>query len=190
MARKNFTPEEKAYLLKLARTSIEYYLKNNRLMETETDNLNLQKKMATFVTLTKYGNLRGCIGMLQALKPLYLDVRDNAVNAAIHDYRFEPLHLSELNDIKIEISVLTEPKEIKANTPEERLKALIPHEDGVILESGMARATYLPQVWEQLPNKEEFLGSLCMKAGIIGHAWQDPKTKLYKYYVTAFHEEE
>jgi len=177
------TPEEQQYLLKLARDTIEEYVRNKKTVQPETDNPRLKEKKSSFITLEKKGQLRGCIGHIQAVQELYLDVRDNAISAATKDPRFPPLTAEELDSIEIEVSVLTVPEEITADE-------IQPGKDGIILEAGMYGATYLPQVWEQIPDKEEFLASLCRKAGVPIDCWKKPEAKIKRYRVQAFKESE
>jgi AmmeMemoRadiSam system protein A len=115
---------------------------------------------------------------------------DNAQSAAIHDYRFPPVQPDEVDKLEIEISVLTAPKPLTFTSPEDLLKKLVPHRDGVILQIGSARATYLPQVWEQLPDKAAFLSSLAQKAGCEATAWRKPGATVQIYHVEAFKEAE
>ncbi|OIO65821.1 AmmeMemoRadiSam system protein A [Candidatus Woesearchaeota archaeon CG_4_10_14_0_2_um_filter_57_5] len=128
-------------------------------------------KAAVFVTLTKQGELRGCIGHLEAHLPLQEAIVENALAAAFSDPRFEPLHASELEQVRIEVSVLTPPRELHYNGAQELLDSLS-SDDGVIIQQGMRKATFLPQVWEQLPGKEAFLSHLCQKAGLRADAWK------------------
>ena len=128
----------------------------------------LEEKGASFVTLTK-GNkerLRGCIGSLEAWRPLYKDIISNARAAALEDSRFTPLRKEELPQIKVEVSILTRPKEVDYTDREDLKKKIRPGTDGVILRHWFHRATYLPQVWEQLPDFDLFFLSLCEKAGL------------------------
>ena len=173
--------EEQQYLLSLARDTIEEYVRNKKTLEPTTSNPRLKEKKSSFVTLEKNGQLRGCIGHIQAVQELYLDVRDNAINAAVHDPRFPQVTAEELDSIRIEVSVLTTPEPITADEIE-------PHKDGIILEYGASGATYLPQVWEQVPEKEEFLASLCRKANLPGDCWKEPEAKIKRYRVQAFKE--
>jgi hypothetical protein len=183
------TEEEKKYLLKLARETLESYIKEGKKIEPkEAESENLKKKLATFVTLEKHGQLRGCMGHLQAFQPLYLDVRDNSIAAAIKDPRFPRVREEELRDIEIEISILTTPELIKAESSEEYLEKIVPLRDGIIIERGPYRATYLPQVWEQIPEKKSFLGNLCRKANLEYECWKDPQTKIYRYSAIVFSE--
>ncbi len=130
------------------------------------DLLPLKEPGATFVTLTKQGQLRGCIGSLQAHRPLIADVRANAVAAALHDPRFYPLEVAELGQIHVEVSLLTPPEILPFSDEADLRKRLVPFEDGVIINSGLHRATFLPQVWEQLPDPAQFLAHLKQKAGL------------------------
>jgi AmmeMemoRadiSam system protein A len=185
-----FTDEEKKYLLKLARDSIKAFMTDGKILAPKTDNKKLKEDAGVFVTLEEYGQLRGCIGYIGAVQPLYLAVRDNAINAAFEDPRFPAVTVDELDNIEIEISVLTKPELIDAKSPEEYLEKIRPGVDGLILEYKGRSATYLPQVWEQLPQKEEFLSSLCNKAGLPSSAWKEKGAKIFKYVVEAFKESE
>ena len=150
-------------LLQLARQTLEYYFTNKEKMLLEVVDLDeeLTQKRGTFVTLTRGGELRGCIGHIEAIQEIYKDVIDNALSSAFSDHRFRPLEQEELNNIKIEISILSEPRELKYTSTEDLLNQLVPLRDGVIIELGRNGATYLPQVWEGWENKPEFLTSLC-----------------------------
>ncbi|HIP40925.1 MAG TPA: AmmeMemoRadiSam system protein A [Campylobacterales bacterium] len=128
----------------------------------------LKEDGASFVTITKGSNqeLRGCIGSLQAHRPLYKDIIFNAQSSALRDSRFKPLNKKELNSIKIEVSILSIPK-IVSYTNSSDLKAKIePIQDGIVLKLGNNQATYLPQVWEKLPKFDDFFSTLCQKAGL------------------------
>ncbi len=182
--------EQKKYLLKLARDTIELYVKEGKKLEPETNDPELRKNRGVFVTLEKNGQLRGCIGHIQPIQPLYLNVRDNAINAAVHDPRFRPVKIDELAKIDIEVSVLTTPELIKANSPEEYLEKIQPGIDGIIIDYKGSGATYLPQVWEMIPDKGEFLSHLCEKAFLPGDCWKEKEIKIYRYRVVAFKESE
>ena len=143
---------------------------------------------ASFVTLTENGNLRGCIGSLQAIRPLIDDVGDNAISAATRDPRFPPLTRGELAGVEIEVSVLSAPTPLDVSGLAEAYAALHPGVDGVIAEFGSwHRATYLPQVWEDLPTPEDFLHHLWLKAGVPPGVWHKGTT-LQTYTVRAWHE--
>jgi len=180
--------EEQKFLLNLARESLETYIREGRKIQPETDNPKLKGEKGTFVTLEKNGQLRGCIGHIIAIQPLYLDVRDNAINAAVNDPRFRPVTEDELDDIEIEVSVLTKPEVIEADSPEEYLEKIKQGIDGIIIEYSGRSATYLPQVWEQIPDKEEFLEHLCEKAFLPSNCWRQKEVKIYKYRVQTFKE--
>ena len=133
----------------------------------------LMEKRATFVTLTLAGNLRGCIGMLEACRPLAEDVAQNAVSAAFHDPRFPPLSRDEFDDLKISISVLSPPQEMTFSSEADLLEKIRPGVDGLILQEGFRKGTFLPSVWEELPDKEMFFEHLKLKAGLPAGYWSD-----------------
>lgn len=126
----------------------------------------LKQPGATFVTLTKQGQLRGCIGSLQAHRPLLADIHANAVAAALYDPRFYPLEKEELQQTHVEVSLLTAPEPLPFTDEADLLQKLVPFEDGIIITCGQHRATFLPQVWEQLPDPRQFLTHLKQKAGL------------------------
>jgi AmmeMemoRadiSam system protein A len=174
----------KVFLLKVARDAIKHYLENGEEMKvdpSEVPNADLIKDGACFVTLKYEGKLRGCIGTLEASRPLLIDVASNAVASAFSDPRFPMLTKAEFPHIKISISVLTEPEPFPVESPEDLLQKLIPHSHGLILQKGYYRATFLPCVWEQLPEKEEFLKHLSMKAGLPPEGWKDKDTRFMVY---------
>jgi len=143
----------------------------------------LKEKGAVFVTLTKGKNeqLRGCIGSLEAWRPLYKDVISNARSAALEDDRFPPLKKEEFSQIKVEVSVLSKPKEIDYTDESDLKKKITPRKDGVILRHWLHRATYLPQVWEELPTFESFFSSLCQKAKLEPNCLKDhPTIEVYR----------
>lgn len=185
---------EKKILMDLARNTIELYVREGRILEPDMEIISgypkLQKNKGVFVSLDKNSMLRGSIGHLLPVRPLYLDVRDNAVNAVSKDSRFEPVQPGELDELKITVSVLDIPTLIGVESWEDYLDELVPLKDGVIIVYGDRQSTYLPQVWKQLPDKEEFLSRLCMKQGSIPDCWKDPNVKLYKYAGQVFYESE
>jgi AmmeMemoRadiSam system protein A len=178
--------------LRLARHALDSVVRTGRLPEVKPAELPvaLLARRACFVTLTKHGQLRGCIGHLTAQMPLYQAIMENARAAALQDYRFEPVRPSELPEIDIEISVLTPPRPLQYKSPEELLQRLRPGIDGVILELGPCSATFLPQVWEKLPSKEQFLDQLCLKAGCWPGDWRRPSVSVSTYQVEAFAEDD
>ena len=148
----------------------------------------LQASCGTFVTLKINNQLRGCIGNLTATEPLPDSVRKNAINAAFHDYRFSPLTSEELDRVEVEVSVLTEPQSLEYTDGKDLISKLRVNVDGVIIRKGSASATFLPQVWEQLPRPEDFLNHLCQKAGLSPNAWQATPLKVSTYQVQYFEE--
>ena len=148
----------------------------------------LQALCGTFVTLKIGGQLRGCIGSLAGYEPLVEGVRSNAINAALHDPRFRPLTDQELDRVSIEVSILTTPQPMVYADADELLAKLRPHVDGVTIRKGLARATFLPQVWEQLPDARGFLSQLCLKAGLDGQAWRRGDLEVETYQVQYFEE--
>ncbi|MCP4695045.1 MAG: AmmeMemoRadiSam system protein B [Desulfobacterales bacterium] len=146
-------------------------------------------RRGTFVTLKIGEALRGCIGSLDARDAIRDGVRRNAVNAAFHDPRFPPLTSGEVDRVEIEVSILTDPRPLAFDDAEDLLAKLRPNIDGVILRKGMASATFLPQVWEQLPNTEMFLTHLCMKARLPGDAWRREGMEIQTYQVQYFEED-
>lgn len=140
---------------------------------------------ASFVTLTINGRLRGCIGSLQAYEPLVSSVANNAYAAAMTDPRFPELNVSELDALSFEISVLTPPQPMLVSSEEQLLRDLIPGIDGIILEDGSCRATYLPSVWAQLPEPEDFIQQLKLKAGLSADYWS-PSISIQRYTTESF----
>jgi AmmeMemoRadiSam system protein A len=184
------TEDEKQTLLKIARTAIADGLTHEaHPPETERLSPTLRHEGASFVTLNRGDQLRGCIGALRAYRPLAHDVYHNAQAAAFEDPRFPPVTRDELPELAIEISVLSTPQPLAYENPEELLEKLRPHVDGVVLQHGLRRATFLPQVWEKIARPKDFLENLCHKAGLPPHAWRDPETKIRTYQVTKFEEE-
>ncbi len=184
----SLTSAEKEFLLKLARRSLEAKLRGEELPPLNADSPTFQADSATFVTLTKKGRLRGCIGTLEAYRPLAEDVQEHAIAAALQDPRFPPLKADELAEIEIEISRLTVPTPLDYENADDLLAKLRPGIDGVILKDGFKRATYLPQVWEQLPNAEDFLEHLCQKMGLPQDDWRYKKLDVLIYQVEEFYE--
>jgi AmmeMemoRadiSam system protein B/AmmeMemoRadiSam system protein A len=156
-------------LLRLARTSIKGALGNDPSFAMHA--AWLKEPAATFVTLTKNGELRGCIGSLEVHRSLAEDVRGNAISAALNDSRFAPVTMDELPSLTIEISLLTAPRPIVFLDEADALRQLKPGSDGIIFESAGRRATFLPQVWEDLPEPRDFLTQLKKKAGFDAGYW-------------------
>lgn len=181
---------EKKKLLSLAREAIEYGVRGKKTPRLDADSLtpNLLEHGASFVTLVINDALRGCIGALEAYQPLAEDVREHAASAALRDPRFPPVSENELNEIKIEISRLTAPQRLDYASGEDLVAKLRPHTDGVILKDDYRRATFLPQVWKQIPKPMDFLDHLCAKMGARQNLWRDAKLQVFIYQVEEFHE--
>lgn len=186
----SLTDVEKQTLLRIARAAMESAVcgKSPPPLEEQSLTPALREKGASFVTLTVRGELRGCIGALEAYQPLAQDVREHAVAAALEDPRFPPVRETELNIIHIEVSRLTPPHELSYSNTDDLLARLRPHIDGVILKQGFRKATFLPQVWEKIPDPAEFLDQLCYKMGRRGNLWRETKLQVYVYQVEEFHE--
>jgi AmmeMemoRadiSam system protein A len=183
------TAEDRTSLLHLARRAVRIAAEDRRLPGVETEGLSpaLLEPGCAFVTLSREGALRGCIGGLEARQALAADVWEHAYGAAREDPRFEPVRPEELEELHIEVSRLTPPV-LLAVPPEERLAALRPGIDGVILRRGLARATFLPQVWEKAPDPLQFLGMLCDKAGLPRSGWRAGDVEMLVYQVESFEE--
>ena len=147
-----------------------------------------QEKRGTFVTLKTKGQLRGCMGCLTPSETILEGIQRNAINAAFNDPRFPALTLIELNQAAIDISILSKPRELEYSEGSDLLEKLRPTIDGVIINKGLARATFLPQVWEQLPRTEDFLAHLCRKAGLSPDEWKRGGLGVSIYQVQYFHE--
>ncbi|MBD3391603.1 MAG: AmmeMemoRadiSam system protein B [Chitinivibrionales bacterium] len=179
---------DKAFFLKLARSALEKAVKGEPPPEPEEVPAVGKEVCGCFVTLTQDGNLRGCIGYIEGIKPLYQAVVDNARNAALSDPRFPRVTAGELESITVEVSVLTKPVPFSYDNPKDLLAKLEPGKDGIILRKGYSQSTFLPQVWDQLPDKVQFLEHLSRKAGLSGDAWK--KAEYRRYYAIHFEEGE
>jgi len=182
--------DEQSILLALARQALEAGVQGGALapLDLKTFPPRLQAMGAAFVTLTIAGRLRGCVGALEPYQPLAEDVREHAVAAALSDYRFPPVTPDELPSIHIEVSRLTVPQPLDYDGPDDLLARLRPGVDGVVLRDGIRRATFLPQVWEQLPDPVEFLEHLCWKMGAAPDLWRRKHLEVLTYRVQEFHE--
>ncbi len=180
---------EQKILLDLAHQSIVAAVAQDRTPHVELDLLpdRLQQPGASFVTLTRSGLLRGCIGTLKHEFPLAQDVVLRAGAAATDDPRFPPLQADEIEDTEIEISVLTTPEPLDYNAPDEIPNLLVPGLDGVTIVHGLKRATFLPQVWEKVDGPEHFLTMLCQKARLPADAWKRGELEISTYRVESFH---
>ncbi len=188
-------PEKGRWLPRLARQAIREAFGESlsdpelRLRDAARKDPVFSTRAGTFVTLTRAGRLRGCIGNLTSSDTILEGVRRNALHAAFHDPRFSPLAADELDSTRIEVSVLSVPQKLAFRGPQELLALLHPGRDGVVLKRGLASATFLPQVWQQLPRAEDFLGQLCLKAGLPRTAWKESGIEIETYRVQIFEEE-
>jgi AmmeMemoRadiSam system protein A len=184
------TENEKKYLLHQARLALISGVTGKPLGKIAVEKLpeKMRQPGATFVTLTIDGQLRGCVGTLEAYQPLIDDVHEHAIAAALNDFRFPLVQEDEIEKISIEISRLTSPKPLSYTNPEELLRQLRPGVDGVVLRDGFRRATFLPQVWEKIPDAETFLNQLCIKMGASQDLWRTKNLDVLVYQVEEFHE--
>ncbi|MHC1785165.1 MAG: AmmeMemoRadiSam system protein A [Anaerolineaceae bacterium] len=191
MKSNSLSAQDRMILLKIAREAIDAAVNRRRLPVLDMDRFseNLQAIGSAFVTLTENGKLRGCIGGLEASQPLVQDVQEHAAAAAVEDYRFPPVEPNEISRLHVEISRLSAPQRLEYQSPMELPNLLRPNIDGVIISDGRRRATFLPQVWENLPLCDEFLSHLCQKMGAAEHLWQTKNLDIWTYQVEAFEEE-
>lgn len=190
--RRLLTAEQGAALVALARRTLAAHFdaaKADAAPETLTKALAapaLQVHSGTFVTLKRNNQLRGCIGSLTAAASIIEGVKENVLHAAFDDPRFPPLEKNEMDDLHIEVSVLSEPEQLDYADADELLTKLRPGVDGVIIRRGYASATFLPQVWEQLAAPHAFLAHLCMKAGLPADQWRRGDLTVLVYQVQYF----
>lgn len=186
----NLTIEERRILLELARHSLVAAVNHLPLPALDLNSLPepLGREGASFVTLTISGELRGCLGALEPSLPLAEDVSEHAAAAALQDYRFPPVQPEELEGIEIEISRLTAPTLLEYQNSADLLRLLRPGIDGVVLREGLRRATFLPQVWEKIPDPAQFLDHLCDKMGVPFDLWRQKKLAVFTYQVEEFRE--
>jgi AmmeMemoRadiSam system protein A len=182
-----YSVTDRRRLLDLALASIHHGLERHLPLPVRLDDYPepLREPRATFVTLERSGQLRGCIGHLEAVQPLVQDVAENAWSAAFRDPRFAPLTAAELTGLELHISVLTPPRPLSFSSEADLLQQIRPGLDGLILEDGLARGTFLPAVWESLPRVEEFWRALKRKAGLPPEHWS-PRLRVSRYETEAF----
>ena len=180
---------ERRTLLDLARSSIRHGLSHHRPQPVEPLDFPaaLRASRAVFVTLSRDGQLRGCIGHLEACQPLVQDVAENAYAAAFRDPRFPPLTPDEFEEIAIHVSVLTVPEPLEIASEDDLITRLRPGVDGLILEDGLHRGTFLPAVWDSLPRPAQFVGQLKLKAGLPLGYWSD-RIRVSRYTTESFAE--
>lgn len=181
----NDNDERGEILLAIARAAIAREL--GREARSPQDAPWLHEPGATFVTLRQGSDLRGCIGSLERRRPLAQDVEANAVAAAFRDPRFRPLQLAELDRTRVELSLLSPLEPIECQDEQQALAQIEPGVHGVTFEYGYHRSTFLPQVWEELPDRHEFIAHLRQKAGLPPDFW-DPEVKLARYTVEKWSE--
>jgi AmmeMemoRadiSam system protein A len=184
------TEKQGKYLLKVARETIDQELLGGKETGEPIPDFPpvFQDRRGTFVTLSIGGNLRGCIGHITPEESLIDGIKVNAINAAFRDPRFHPITRDEWKKVRIEISILTNPEPLDYTGADNLLEQIQHGIDGLIIKKGFNQATFLPQVWEQLPEKEEFLAHLCLKAGLKGNAWKKGGLEISTYQVQAFEE--
>lgn len=195
---KKLSPKAKRFLLQLSRTALEHYFSTGDFLKSSDVDIptdiepEVSAVKGTFVTLNSIeGNrlsLRGCIGHILPVNPIYKDVIENTYAAAFNDPRFPPLTQEELDTIKIEISVLSEPKRYKYRDIDQLLDYLDKKRPGVVLKYGPYNATFLPQVWKQIKDPAEFLSQLCLKAGLSSDCWLSLRPAVFTYTVDEFSE--
>lgn len=180
---------QRARLLKIARDSISQGLEHGSALplDPEQEPAALRERRASFVTLERGGQLRGCIGHLEAVTTLACDVAENAYAAAFCDPRFPPLSTADFDGVQISISVLTPPQPISFSSEAELLALIEPGVDGLILSEGRHRGTFLPSVWSQLPSREAFLRHLKQKAGLAPDHWSE-QIQVARYRTESFSE--
>lgn len=177
-------------LLAVARQSIEYGLVQGQPLSVNVSNYaeELGKDGACFVTLKKHQELRGCRGSLEAHQPLICEVSEIAFASAFGDTRFNPICADEMPHLHIAISLLTPKVPIQFSSEQELLDAMNPGEDGIVIEAGICRSTFLPSVWEQVPNRRQFLNHLKEKAGLPADYWSD-SIKAFRYQTLSVEEQ-
>jgi AmmeMemoRadiSam system protein A len=185
----DLSADEQARLLDIARQSIVNGLDSGAVLQLDIAQLdaNLRIDSAVFVTLTLGGNLRGCIGSLQPSAPLALAVANAAFNAAFRDPRFAQVRADEIEEIHVEVSVLSSMELIAVDTRQALLDNLQPGVDGLLLEDQGHRATFLPKVWEKIATADEFVGQLMLKAGLASGYWSNT-IHCYRYHSISFSE--
>ncbi len=181
------------FLVKLARKAIEYYLKNKREYKPEYVYDKLKEKAGVFVTLETFPEkeLRGCIGYVEPVYPLYEATIKAAIASATEDPRFPPVKYEEMNNLIVEVTVLSPKELIKVRTPKDYLKKIEIGRHGLILEYGFYKGVLLPQVPVEYGwSVDEFLSHLCLKAGLPPDCWFEKNVKIYKFEAKIFAEEE
>jgi len=179
--------QARSTLMQVADASIRHGLLHRKPLQVDPKSYldELQATRACFITLQKHGDLRGCIGHLEAFQPLIVDVAENAYAAAFQDPRFPPISDNEMGDLEIHISVLTAAKPMTFSSEEDLIAQLRPGQDGLILQDGYSKGTFLPSVWESLPQPAEFFKHLKLKAGLPTTHWSE-SLKVLRYETESF----
>ncbi|MFP4118583.1 MAG: AmmeMemoRadiSam system protein A [Candidatus Woesearchaeota archaeon] len=186
-----YSSEDKKELLNLAKESLRFYLAHGRMMDVPVwAEEKFSTKQGCFVTLHEKGMLRGCIGTIEPVYPLYEGIIKNAVAAAMQDPRFPPVKKEEFEELEFEVSILSVPEELQYSSSDELIQTLEKQKPGVIISRGVHSSTFLPQVWEQLPDPQEFLDNLCLKAGLSPDEWKNSTLKVNTYTAEVFNEKE
>lgn len=182
---------QRATLIEVARRSIEHGLAYGHPLQVSPSEYHRELKAvrASFVTLEIAGQLRGCIGHLEAVQPLVVDVAENAFAAAFRDPRFAPLTAAEWPRVSLHLSILSRPQPLEFSDEADLLRQIRPGEDGLILQDGPNRGTFLPSVWDSLPDPAEFLTHLKRKAGLAANHWS-PRVEVWRYTTESFGEDE
>ncbi|MCB1774184.1 MAG: AmmeMemoRadiSam system protein A [Gammaproteobacteria bacterium] len=180
-------PAQRATLIQVARRSIETGLRTGRpwVVTPSEFHRDLKAVRASFVTLQIRGQLRGCIGHLEAVQPLVVDVAENAFAAAFRDPRFAPLGEAEWPNVELHLSILTRPEPMHFSDEADLVRQIRPGQDGLILQDGPNRGTFLPSVWDSLPDPHDFLTHLKHKAGLAANHWSDT-IEVYRYGTESF----
>ncbi|MEE9344575.1 MAG: AmmeMemoRadiSam system protein A [Methylococcales bacterium] len=184
---KQISRQDQQTLLEIARQSILHGLSTGRSLPVKATDFSdqLSEKRASFVTLKKNAQLRGCIGTLEAVRPVVVCVTENAFSAAFRDSRFDPVTVDEMDDLSIHLSILTTPQPIEFTSEQDLLEKIRPNIDGLILVKGSHRGTFLPAVWESLPDPRDFLDHLKLKAGLSKNNWSD-QINILRYQTESF----
>ncbi len=179
----SLTNQQQQTLLKIARESIAHGLTYHKPLAVNVKAYpeELQSIRATFVTLEINEHLRGCVGMLEAMRPLVMDIAENAFLAAFNDYRFPPVCAEEYSYLTIHLSILSPAERLFFKSEEDLIQQLHPHVDGLILQEGALRGTFLPSVWDSLPEPKHFLQHLKLKTGLTRHYWSNT-LRAYRYH--------
>lgn len=182
MAHMSLNENNRRSLLDLAYRSIEFGFKTGYPLNINLRDyaVELAQQRATFVTLEKNHQLRGCIGMLDAVLPLAEDISENAFSAAFKDPRFPPLERFELKELEIHLSILSPSVQVEFTSEEDLISQIRPEIDGLILVMDTRKGTFLPSVWQSIPVADQFLRHLKQKAGLAKNFWSD-QIKVYRY---------